>query len=148
MTKNKLLDSKLITQYNYPLMSKEVRKMMSTLALLKLKYENVSFPVITSRYEIRYGIFARNNDSKIEDYVVKKLTNEENLNKYIVKFVTAMQKLNHEERLVFIESFGNECFDDNICLMIGCCRDMVLKIRKSAVIKFLTCYGKSDEFLL
>ena len=35
--KNKILEPGLIRMYNYPLMSKEVRKMFSTLNLMKMK---------------------------------------------------------------------------------------------------------------
>jgi hypothetical protein len=53
--KNKILEPGLIRMYNYPLMSKEVRKIFSTLNLMKVKYGNISLPTVTSNYEIKYN---------------------------------------------------------------------------------------------
>jgi len=146
--KNKILEPGLIRMYNYPLMSKEVRKMFSTLNLMKMKYGNISLPTITADYEIKYNCFIRSNGSKVEDYVVKKLTKQENLEEYISYIVSSVQQLNQEEKIVFLEYYANDNVDDNIGLKIGCCRDMVIKIRKSAVIKFLTAMGQDEKFLI
>jgi ArpU family phage transcriptional regulator len=146
--KNKILESGLISMYNYSLMSKEVRKIFSTLNLLKVKYGNVALPTITSNYEVKYNSFVNSNSSKVEDYVIKKLTKQENLEQYVLSIVSAMQKLNREERIVFVEYYANDNVDDNIGMTVGCCRDMVIKIRKSAVIKFLTAMGQDEKYFL
>lgn len=145
---NRLLDATLICMYDYSKMSKEVRKIFSTLSLMRIKYENVPLPTITPTYEIRYSAPTRSTTSKVEDYVIKKISKEENLNEYIDKIVGSLKKLNKEELIVFSESFINGLDDDNIGMKVAACRDMVLKIRKSAVIKFLSSLGEDERFIV
>ena len=83
---NRLLDATLISMYDYPKMGKEVRKIFSTLSLMRIKYENVSLPAITPTYEIKYSAPTKNTNSKVEDYVIKKISKEEDLNKYWIGY--------------------------------------------------------------
>jgi hypothetical protein len=146
--KNKILETALIRMYNYPMMSKEVKKMFSTLNLMKVKYRDIPLPTITADYEIKYNCFSRRSDSKIEDYVIKKLTKKENIEEYISNIMLAIENLNKEEKIVFIEYYANDNIDDIISTKVGCCRDMVIRIRKSAVIKFLTAMGQEEKYLI
>ncbi len=111
---NRLLDATLISIYDYSKMSKEVKKIFSTLNLMRIKYESVPLPIITPTYEIRYSAPTKSTTSKVEDYVIKKISKEEDLNKYIDKIVSAMKKLNKEEMIVFSETFINGLDDQNI----------------------------------
>ena len=145
---NRLLDTTLISIYDYAKMSREVKKIFSTLNLMRIKYESVPLPIITPTYEIKYSAPTRSATSRVEDYVIKKITKEEDLNKYIDKIVSAMKKLNKEEMIVFSETFINGLDDDNIGMKVASCRDMVLKTRKSAVIKFLSSLGEDERFIV
>ena len=148
MTKNNaILPNELLKRYDYNLMSKEVRKIFNTVNLLKIRYDQVSMPTITPNYEIKYSSFVKRNNSKVEDYVVKKLTNEENLDKYLSKIVYAFSHLNQEEKLILVETYGKGTMDDKIGFSIGICREYVVRSRKSAVIKFLTALKLDEQFL-
>ena len=145
--KNKILETTLISMYNYPQMSKEVKTIFSTLDLLKVKYDNITLPTVTASYEVKYNSFVRRTGSKLEDFVIKKLAKEEDIENYISNIVVALKKLNYEERVVFLETYVKENVDDNISTTIGYCRDMIIRIRKSAVIKFLSALGLDEKFL-
>ncbi|HPF82575.1 MAG TPA: HNH endonuclease [Bacilli bacterium] len=113
MTKiNAVLPDELLKRYDYNSMSKEVRKIFNTVNLLKIRYDQVSMPTITSNYEIKYSSFVKRNNSKVEDYVVKKLTNEENLDKYLSKIVYAFSHLNQEEKIILVETYKKGTIDD------------------------------------
>lgn len=127
MTKiNAVLPDELLKRYDYNLMSKEVRKIFNTVNLLKIRYDQVSMPTITSNYEIKYSSFVKRNNSKVEDYVVKKLTNEENLDKYLSKIVYAFSHLNQEEKIILVETYKKGTIDDEIGFSIGICREYVV----------------------
>ena len=148
MTKiNAVLPDELLKRYDYNSMSKEVRKIFNTVNLLKIRYDQVSMPTITSNYEIKYSSFVKRNNSKVEDYVVKKLTNEENLDKYLSKIVYAFSHLNQEEKIILVETYKKGTIDDEIGFSIGICREYVVRSRKSAVIKFLTALRLDEQFL-
>lgn len=148
MTKNNaILPEELLRQYDYSLMSKEVKKIFNTVNLLKIRYDQVSMPTITPNYEIKYSSFVSRSNSKVEDYVVKKLTNEENLDRYLSKIVHAFSHLNHDERIILIETYEKGTLDEEIGFSIGICREYVVRSRKSAVIKFLTALKLDEQFL-
>ncbi|MFV0249719.1 MAG: hypothetical protein ACK5HP_01595 [Bacilli bacterium] len=148
MTKNNaILPDELLKKYDYNLMSREVRKIFNTVNLLKIRYDQVSMPKITPNYEIKYSSFVRKNNSKVEDYVVKKLTNEENLDKYLSKIVYAFSHLNQEEKVILVETYEKGTVDEKIGFDIGICREYVVRSRKSAVIKFLTALRMDEQFL-
>lgn len=145
---NLLLDQELINLYDYSKMTKEVKKIFSTLNLMKIKYDHVALPIITPSYEIKYSSKTNNFKSKLEDYIIKKISREEDLNKYIDKIASALKKLNQEELIVFSETFITRTDDDTIGYKIGSCKDNVIRTRKSAVIKFLVSLGEDERFVV
>lgn len=147
MNNNIAVNEELIKFYNYTDMSKEVKRIFGTLNLLKIRYNDVVLPQITQSYEIKYSSFSKNRNSKVEDYVIKKLTKEENLDKFLTKIIDAYEFLSNDERIILIETFQNGKIDAIIGSEIGFCREYIVKMRKSAVIKFLTALKLDEKYL-
>ncbi len=145
--KNAVVNEELFKYYDYPEMSKEVKRIFSTVNLLKIRYNDVTLPKITQSYEVKYSSSSSNRNSKVEDYVVKKLTKEENLDNYLSKIVDAYNYLTNDERVVLIGTYKHGKIDAILGNEIGFCRESIIKIRKSAVIKFLTALKLDEKYL-
>ena len=135
---NNLLSDRIIDQFDYNTIKKNICDFICSIDLLCFKLKNLDKPKITSNYEIKYSCFIPTVSSKIEKFVINKIYLEEEIKKIISKYTLAINSLNDIEREVFIKTYIYNTRDDIICYDIGINLSKLLQVKKSASIKFST----------
>ena len=143
---NGILSESIINQFDYNQIKKNIVEFISGIDLLTFKLKNIERPKITPSYEIKYNCFIPVTSSKVENFIIRKITLEEEIKEIISKYSIAVNSLNELERKVFIKSYIYDNKDDDISYEIGVNLTKLLQVKKSASIKFSTILDLDNLF--
>ena len=145
MGTTRILDESIISIYNFPKVRKRVKEVFGILSYLSIVDNELPLPTITPNYTVRYNQFIPVSNSKIENYVMKKIMLEaKDVTRRTIllsKITVALKKLTVDElkvfNMMFYENKTDECINNNMPY----CIDIVINIKKSACIKFVLSLG-------
>lgn len=140
-----LLDLAIINIYNFKKVRKRVNEVFSILKYLNVVDDGLPLPTITSSYTVKYNQFIPVKSSKIENYVIKKIMLEtKDVDKRTIllsKITLALKKLTSHELNVFNLMFYENKDEQYLYENVPFCRDNIIRIKKSACIKFVLALG-------
>ena len=101
-------------------------------------------PKITSTYGYNFGNKTQAPKSKLEDFTLRKIINEEKLNECITIILNALNKLEIDERKYFYFKFLAELrlSDEEIMEKMNYSEKTFRVLKREAVIKFAFIVGK------
>lgn len=130
---------------NYVETKNSVKNMMNLYKLLLLRLEENQLPRMTAKYGLPFGgsSSVRNTKSKVEDYVIKKIILEGQIEEYVTKIITAFNRLDEDERKYLYLKYLTDMTLSDEQIMPQC--HMYLRnfreLKKQAYIKFAMALG-------
>lgn len=151
MDVSKLLAPEIINVYNFTKAKRKITDIFNILNYCKISEDELPFPTITPNYKVRYNQFTVVRNSKIENFVIRKIMletrSEEKRIVLFSKITIALRKLNEDELKIFNMMFYENRDEDYISANMPYCSDNVWLIKKSACIKFLISLGLDQDLI-
>lgn len=138
---NDVLNDYVVKQFNYSKFREMVITFLSLIDVMKFMISDYNAITITPSYEMKCNCFVGNTTSKIESFIIQQYNTEEKLKECLTKYSIAFNMLNEIEKKVFVKSFIEKLKDSITCMELDIHTVLLLKIRKSAVIKFALALG-------
>lgn len=130
---------------NYVETKNAVKNMMNLYKLLLLRLEDNQLPRMTAKYGLSFGggSSVRNTKSSVENYVLKKIILEGQINEYVSKIILAFNKLDEDERKFLYLKYLTDMkmSDEQIMPQCHMCLRNFRELKKLAYIKFAMALG-------
>ena len=139
---NVLLGENIIERYDYEQTKNNLLDLIDYYFVYELEFHYISPPMITPSYEIRYDSnkeFTR--DSKVEKYVISKITIEEDIIAFYNDLYTIYKRLNIDELKYFKQCYLKKKPEYIVMYEMNLNRRSFDKIKKSCVIKIALYFG-------
>ncbi len=130
-----LLSLRLVKSKNFLKCKKNVDELMYKFEECRFRFHNLKPPKITPNYEIKYEMTTQGISNPTADYVQKKIENEEELDRFYYELSKALEGLCKSELLYFKNAYYNRLSEELICDLLNVGKDMLRRIKESAVIK-------------
>lgn len=140
LSKNDLL--KYDTEYCFEKVTSEIDRFIKT----QLNFPNIKKPTITSNYEVRYECFVPRKVDKICDYVVKKITQEEQIRELYSDITSSLKMLSKLEFQYFLTCLYYKDSQAEYMRQTGATRTQFYQIKDSCVVKMASAMGYIDQF--
>lgn len=130
------LSKTVVKKYDYNATKKNVEQFMDPFYELIFKYKNISPPTISMKIS-EVNIQHLNNPlSPVENYVIKKLSTEEEVKEYYNTIQTIFDMLCNEEKICFKSIYFDGISEIDCAEILNVNKNTITEIRKSATIKF------------
>ena len=130
---------------NYVETKNSVKNIMNLYKLLLLRIEENQLPRMTAKYGLSFGGSGsvRNTKSSVENYVIKKIILEGQIEDYISKIINAFNRLDEDERKYLYLKYLTDMTlsDDQIMPQCHMCLRNFRELKKLAYIKFAMALG-------
>lgn len=132
----KRLSSEAVKKYDYNATKKNVDQFMEPLYELIFRYKNITPPTISMRIHETNIQHLNNPTSPVENYVIKKITTEEEVKKYYAAIQSIFDMLSNEEQICFKSIYFDGISEIECAEILNVNKNTITVIRKSATIKF------------
>lgn len=131
-----LYGKEIVDKFDYEKSKMKLSELINNYLIYNIEYHYISPPQITPNYEIRYD---SNKDfnafSKIERYVINKISCEEEIKIFYNDIYKALKLLTIEELKYFKQHFINKRSEESIMLQMNINTRYYMKIKKSCIVK-------------
>ena len=132
----KRLGTETINKYNYSETKKKVDRFMEPLYELAFKYRHISPPSVSPTIKEVCVQSSRNNTSKTEIYVMKKIDTEQKVKEYYDAIQEIINILRPDEKLCFKAEYLEDLTIEELAEKLNCSTTTIIQIKKSCIIKF------------
>lgn len=133
-----------LNEINYVKTKEEVHNIFCLYRMLLLKLEEKSIPKITNTYGYNFGGQSSSRYSKLENFTLKKIIDEEKLNECISVILSAINKLEIDERkYLYFKYLGDlRLSDEEIMEKLSYSEKTFRILKRDSIIKFAFVVGK------
>lgn len=136
-----LLPEKYLETYDIKASRNQIQDKIDKFISLQVEYSHITPPQITRNYDIVYNDSSKTVKDNVGNYVIKKITTEEDVKEYYNDIYNALSQLNKQEIMYFTDSLynglTNTCISENRDISIY----NLKKIQDSCIIKLCQYYN-------
>lgn len=130
-----LLSKKELLKYDIDYCYKKVEEEVDKFISAQINYPFINAPTITCNYEVRYECFVPKKIDKVGNYVILKITKEEEIMRLYSNIVTSLKFLSKNEFTFFLECLYYKHSGNEFIRKANSSRFLLDQIKGSCVVK-------------
>lgn len=125
------------TDHYFDKVTKEINKFIKA----QINFPNIKKPTITSNYEVKYECFVPYNNDKVKNYVINKITKEEEIKELYSEITSSLKFLSKLEFKYFLICLYYKNSEAEYIRQTDVTRTHFYQIKSSCIIKMASAMG-------